>query len=255
MQLADLTWPALQALSKDTPIVFPIAALEQHGHHLPLFTDSLLLGEIMRRTEERLSGRVVFAPLQWLGNSDHHLDFPGTLSAPPRTYLDLLSGLLENFIQHGFKRLVLINGHGGNDVPGRQAIFEVRQHHRGRNDLLLLLGTYWALGAPTRGLPPGLVQNQMGHACEWETSMILRLAPKLVGPLTNLPAVPFGGGFEPATRAWITKDRTQPGHIGDPCSATPEKGEQLFRIFTADVIALLERVLRWDGHSWEDHAG
>src|SRR5262245_54263643 len=160
MQLADLTWPALQALSKDTPIVFPIAALEQHGHHLPLFTDSLLLGEIMRRAEERLSGKLVFAPLQWLGNSDHHLDFPGTLSAPPRTYLDLLGGLLENFIQHGFKRLLFINGHGGNDVPGRQAIFEVRQRHRARADLLLLFATYWMVGTKPWDNPPALVQEE-----------------------------------------------------------------------------------------------
>src|SRR6185503_14028846 len=106
MQLAELTWPAIQALNKDTPVVFPVAALEQHGHHLPVFTDSLLLGEIIRRVSDPMGDRVLFAPLQWLGNSDHHLDFPGTLSASPRTHLDLLGGLLENFIQHGFRRLV-----------------------------------------------------------------------------------------------------------------------------------------------------
>src|SRR5678816_3273008 len=90
MDLIELSWPAVAALSKDTPVVFPIAALEQHGHHLPVFTDSLLLGEIVRRTKESVGDKVLFAPLQWLGNSDHHLDFAGTLSAPPRTYLCLL---------------------------------------------------------------------------------------------------------------------------------------------------------------------
>ena len=142
MQLTDLTTNAVAALSKDTPVVFPVAALEQHGAHMPVFTDSMLLGEIMRRTEERFKDRVLFAPLLWLGNSDHHLDFAGTLSAPPRTYLDTLVGLLENFITHGFKRLVIFNGHGGNDVPGKQAVFEVRQRHRQRDDLLLLFATY-----------------------------------------------------------------------------------------------------------------
>src|SRR5436190_8861282 len=93
MQLAELTWPAVQSLSKDTPVVFPIAALEQHGHHLPLFTDSMLLGEIVRRLAEKFPERVLFAPLMWLGNSEHHLDFPGTVSAAPRVYLDLLAGL------------------------------------------------------------------------------------------------------------------------------------------------------------------
>src|SRR3954469_17296620 len=108
MQLANLSWPSIQSLSKDTPIIFPIAALEQHGGHMPLFTDSLLLGEIVRRSAEVLDDAVLWAPLSWLGNSDHHLDFPGTLSAAPRTYLDLLGGLTENFIQHGFKRLILL---------------------------------------------------------------------------------------------------------------------------------------------------
>ena len=250
MHLTDLNWPAIQALNKDTPIVFPVAALEQHGLHLPLFTDSLLLGEIIRRAAERLAGRVLFAPLLWLGNSDHHLDFPGTLSAPPRAYLDLLGGLLENFIQHGFRRLVFVNGHGGNDVPGRQTVFEVRQRHRERHDLLLLFATYWQLGAKPRITEPRFRQREMGHACEWETSMILRLAPKLVGPLDQLEPVPFGNAFEPASRGWTTKDRTTPGHIGDPRAATSEKGEALFRAFTDDVVAFLERVLRWDGKSW-----
>src|ERR1051325_10742667 len=147
MQLAELSWPAVRALSKDTPIIFPVAALEQHGHHLPVFTDSLLLGEIVRRVAERFEERALFAPLMWLGNSEHHLDFAGTLSAAPRVYLDLLNGFVENFLTHGFRRLVFINGHGGNDVPGRQAIFELRQRYRQRDDVLFLFVTYWSLGA------------------------------------------------------------------------------------------------------------
>ena len=60
------------------------------------------------------------------------MDFPGTLSAEPRMYLDLLCGLLENFITHGFKRLLFLYGHGGNDAPRKQAVFETRQKHRDR---------------------------------------------------------------------------------------------------------------------------
>jgi creatinine amidohydrolase len=250
MQLTDLNWPAIEALSKNTPVAFPVAALEQHGRHLPLFTDSLLLEEIVRRASDRLADRVLFAPLLWLGNSDHHLDFPGTLSAPPRAYLDVLGGLAENFIRHGFRRLVFINGHGGNDVPGRQAVFEVRQRHRQRQDLLLLFATYWQLGAKPWGTDPSLRQHQMGHACEWETSMILRIAPKLVSPLNQLEPVPFGDSFGTATRGWITKERSVHGHIGDPRAATAEKGEALLRVFTDTVVSLLERVIGWDGKSW-----
>jgi creatinine amidohydrolase len=251
MQLAELTAPDVRALDKNTPVVIPVAALEQHGTHLPVFTDSLLLGEIIRRASEQFHENVLFTPLMWLGNSHHHLDFSGTLSAAPRTYLDLLSDIAENLLHHGFRRLIFINGHGGNDVPGRQAIFELRQKHRQRTDLLLLFATYWALGAKANEIDSSLHQNQMGHACEWETSMILRIRPDLVRPYKNLEAVQFGNAFEPAHRAWVTQDRTQPGHIGFPSLASPEKGEALFKIFTADVARLLKRVLKWEGKSWE----
>jgi creatinine amidohydrolase len=251
MELAELSWPAVAALSKDTPVVIPIAALEQHGHHLPVFTDSLLLGEVLRRAKERVADRVLFAPLTWLGNSDHHLDFAGTLSAAPRTYLDLLNGLAENFVRHGFRRIVFVNGHGGNDVPGRQAVFELRQRYRDRNDLLFLMATYWGLGSKPWESFPSLRQREMGHACEWETSMILRIAPELVGDYRNAKPVEFGDPFTPASRGWITKDRTAPGHIGSPHLALEEKGEHLFNVFAADIVALLERVVRWDGKSWD----
>ena len=250
MELTDLSWPAVAALSKDTPVVFPIAAVEQHGHHLPVYTDSYLLGEVLRRVKPALAGRVLFAPLQWLGNSDHHLDFAGTLSAPPRTYLDTLNGLAENFVQHGFRRFAFLNGHGGNDVPGKQAIFELRQRHRQRADLLFLLATYWGLGAKPWETQPALQQKAMAHACEWETSMMLRLAPQLVGDYRATATVEPGTPFHPGTRAWITKERSTPGHIGSPQLATAEKGEHLFTVFSADVTAWLERVVRWDGTSW-----
>ena len=250
MDLTDLSSPAVAALSKDTPVVIPVAALEQHGHHLPLFTDSLLLGEIVRRAKEKAGARALFAPLMWLGSSDHHLDFAGTLSAPPRTYLDLLNGLAENFLQHGFRRLVFINGHGGNDIPGKQAVFEVRQRHRERNDLLLLFATYWYLAADPAATNPSLHQRAMGHACEWETSMILRIAPHLVGDYRAAKTIESGTTFAPAMRGWITRERSGPGHIGSPQFATAEKGEHLLAAFAAGVTGLIERVANWDGKTW-----
>ncbi len=72
----------------------------------------MLCGEIVRRVEEAMHDKIVVTPLMWLGNSHHHMDFAGTLSAEPRVYLDLLVGLMENLIAHGFKRILLLNGHG-----------------------------------------------------------------------------------------------------------------------------------------------
>jgi creatinine amidohydrolase len=251
VQLQEMSWPAVGALSKDVPVVVPIAAVEQHGPHLPVFTDSMLLGEVVRRAAERLPDRVVWAPLLWLGNSHHHIDFAGTLSAAPRTYLDLLGDLIDNLVTHGFRRVVLLNGHGGNIVPSQQAVFEARQRYRQRDDLLLLTTTYWLLGSKPNQIDPTLTQDRMQHACEWETSMILHLAPNLVGDLSELEPIPAGVAFDPATRGWITKERSALGYIGDPRRATALKGQTLFGVFAQDLVTFLERVIAWDGRSWD----
>lgn len=243
MNLHEMSWLTIASMPRTTPVVVPIAAMEQHGHHLPVFTDSLLLGEVWRRAHEQLGDRVLSLPLMWLGNSDHHLDFPGTISAPPRMYLDMLGGLIDNLIHHGFTRIVLINGHGGNDVPGRQAVFESRQRYRDRSDLRLVFTTYWGLGARPWESNSAFSQREMGHACEWETSMILRLAPQLVGDYRSAPEVSFEQPFAPAYLGWITKDRSTIGHIGSPHLATAEKGEILFEAFSHDVVTLLTQIL------------
>lgn len=248
MQLYEMNWPQVDQLPRDTPIVFPIAALEQHGHHMPLFTDSLLLGEVVRRVSERVADSVVFAPLMWLGNSEHHLDFPGTMSAAPRTYLDLLKEMAGNFLHHGFDRIVFLNGHGGNIIPGQQALFEIRQRDRDWQNQLLLSTTYWDMAKPPAD---EFEQSQMGHACEWETSMMLALRPDLVGDYKNAETMPFGNPFPPAHRAWITKERTATGHIGNPSAASAEKGERLFSLFSAGAAAFLQKVADWDGVSWD----
>jgi creatinine amidohydrolase len=250
MLLQEMTWPEISKLSRDIPVVVPVAALEQHGHHMPVFTDSLLVSEVVRRVGAVMADRVLVAPLMWLGNSHHHMDFQGTLSASPRVYLDLLNDLAENLIAHGFKRIVFVNGHGGNITPGKQAIFELRQRHRDRSDLLLLFVSYWDNAHPKTGRAD-LVQSQMGHACEWETSMMLRLAPHLVKDFSRAEPVSFSFGFEPAYRGWTTRDRTVTGHIGHPQAATAEKGEYLFATYATGVGKLLEDVIAWDGKSWE----
>lgn len=251
MYLQQLTWLEISQVSRSVPVVIPVAAVEQHGHHLPVFTDSMLLGEIVRRVESAMGTSALFAPLMWLGNSHHHLDFPGTLSASPRTYLDILVGLVDNMIQHGFQRIYILNGHGGNDIPGKQALFETRQRYRSRKDLLLLFSTYWSLGSQPHQSMPELLQTEMGHACEWETSMILRIAPELVGDYQSAPSIAPGNPFLPASRAWTTKDRSQIGHIGSPAAASAEKGEHLFSVFSGDVQSIIQRMIQWDGSSWE----
>ena len=144
-----------------------------------------------------------------------------------------------------------MNGHGGNIVPLQQALFELKQDLRTNRELLLLSLTYWdAAGSPLSTIPD-LVQKQMGHACEWETSMVLRLNPALVvGPLKDVPEIPHGEALAPGYRAWVMPDRSEPGHIGNPALATSEKGEALFAHFASGLEKYLERVANWNG-TWE----
>ena len=80
--------------------------------------------------------------------------------------------------------------------------------------------------------------------------MILRIAPQLVRDWKKVEAVEPGSGFAPASRGWITKDRTRQGHLGHPREASAEKGEALFSAFADGLVALLERVIAWDGKGW-----
>ena len=250
MELARLTTVEVDQLDRDIPVVIPVAAVEQHGPHLPVFTDSMLLGEVVRRAHEDLEDSILVWPLMWLGSSHHHIDFPGTVSAEPRLWIDLVGGLIDNAIAHGFRRIAVINGHGGNEVPGRQACFELRQRHRERNDLLLLMAGYWSMADPGKSIP-GLHQQEIAHACEWETSMMLRVAPERVKEYRDVPAVASGSAFEPASRAWTTPDRSPQGHIGYPAKADAEKGEALLAAFGDGLKRWLQRVIDWDGKSWE----
>ena len=251
MKLQDLSWRDVTQLNRDTPLMIPVAALEQHGHHMPLFTDSLLLESVLKRAESLIGEQVLQTPLMWLGNSHHHMDMPGTMSAEPRSYLDLLSGMATNFVDHGFRRIVFINGHGGNDVPGRQTVFEMRQRYRQRNDLLFLFGTYWLLGESPAESIDGLTQHQMGHAGEWETSMMLASHPHLVGDYLAAPEIPHGNSFLPANRGWTMPDRSEIGHVGNPAAATAEKGHALLDYFANNVVSLIRRVVAWDGVAWD----
>jgi creatinine amidohydrolase len=251
MQFIRMTWPQQQALSRDIPVILPIAAVEQHGEHMPCGTDTILTMEIVARMEKILGNRALIGPTLWLGNSDHHLDFGATISAAPRTYLDCLHSLVENMLSAGFRRILLLNGHGGNDVPGKQAVFELRQKYRDRSDLLLLLSTYWTLGFEPWLKDPSIQQREMGHACEWETSMMLAIDPSLVGDYKATKTVEFGNSFHPASRGWITKDRSPVGHIGSPQFASAAKGEILLSGFSEAAVGLVERMIQWDGKSWE----
>lgn len=173
MKFTLLQWLDVEALPKETPAVFPIEACEQHGGQLPLHTADILLEEIVGRTERRLAQRSVCpAIMAWKFAASFGF-FPGTITAEPRLYLDLLLNDLECVLSHGFRRLILFNGHGGNIVSSVQAAFDLRRKHRHYSDMSMLSTACWKNAHP-KNYRNDLAQP-MEHACKWETSRLLAI--------------------------------------------------------------------------------
>src|SRR5205814_9525130 len=151
---------------------------------------------VARRAEAELTGAATFLPTLWMGASDHHLASPGTVSVDNNNYVLLVEDLVESRLRAGFKRIFLLNGHGGNITPGRQAIYNVQLRHRDKRELYLAFSSWWALAADQVASIPGLSSLSVTHACEQETSMVLRLRPELVDlSIARGTNIPFDSAF------------------------------------------------------------
>src|SRR5437667_1411843 len=122
MKLCDMNWPEVAEVAGKSVALWPLAAIEQHGPHLAVSTDAALVTSIAERVERNLSTAVVLCPTLPFGSSHHHLDFPGTMSLPADLFTSVVIEGVKSLIRSGFQRIVLLNGHGGNITPARQAL-------------------------------------------------------------------------------------------------------------------------------------
>jgi creatinine amidohydrolase len=224
-----LSWKQVDALSREsTLLVLPTAAIEQHGHHLPLATDTLinnlLLGHALRKLPADLP---VFAlPPVHYGKSNEHIGFPGTLSLSASTFMAVLRDLGASLSKAGFQKLVLYNTHGGNT-----ALIDVMARDLRAEFGLRTFALHGSGGASFDGL--STQEKAYGfHAGEVETALLLASVPELVdasaytanyiadvaNPELLLPE------NAPATFAWLTRDVAPSGVLGDPRPATAENG-------------------------------
>jgi len=254
MKYGELKWPEIEAMDKDKVVVMPIAALEQHGHHLPLLTDTFIVTSLAERVERALPEQVLLLPTLWVGSSNHHLAFPGTLSLDNSIYIRALKQMIHCLIGVGFRRIFLLNGHGGNVVPANQAIYEVSLEREDLADLWLVLSSYWTLAGRAMTDLPIMETASLTHACEYETSMILHLRPDLVdmsrakGPETHFPSAYFvpdasRPGRVDSPRLFHRISRT--GAFGRPELARADKGEQLLATIACEVIAFIQEFASW----------
>ncbi|HLJ57058.1 MAG TPA: creatininase family protein [Chthonomonadaceae bacterium] len=253
MKYGELNWTQIEDASHKV-VVLPLGSLEQHGYHLPLLTDTMIGAEITRRAEEALGDEAVFLPMLWVGASDHHRAFPGTVSASNHVYVDLLVDMIESIIAGGFRRIFLLNSHGGNITPGRMAIYDVQLSHRDMPDLYLAFSSWWTLAAEQVAALTNVRQEMVTHACEQESSMILRLRPELVRmDAARGATIPFESAFyfpdfsRPSRvdvpRAFDQLSAT--GAFGHPELAEAEKGEALFSAAVEQVTAFVREFAEW----------
>jgi creatinine amidohydrolase len=173
VRLEELSWPdAKQAVAEDKVVIIPFGSIEQHGHHLPLGTDSINLTNTAILAAERAGALV--APTQVYGVSHNHIDFPGTMSLEPETLIAIIEDLVASLVHHGFRRILLINGHGGNNATIDVGAIKARKRFPN-----VLIGHSYSgsLARETRGL---WRSGYVYHADEGETSRMMAHRPDLV---------------------------------------------------------------------------
>jgi creatinine amidohydrolase len=243
MKFHEMTSSQLRNVSRDAVTVLaPIAACEQHSRHLPTFTDTILVTAVAEGVEQRLPEQVLLLPTLWLGASAHHLRFGATLSAEVDTHITILCDLLTPLLDDGYQRVLVLNGHGGNIDTMHVALRRLQPRYR---DRALTAASYWELADKELAALAEGGRKSMGHACEFETSMVMALRPELVrraeikdDPLAEEPAL--RGLF----LAEDMKQRTDHGAVGFPELASPEKGRAFLNAAierTTEVVRALQR--------------
>ncbi len=174
-QMQDMTWPEVRDALQETKIaILPVGSCEQHGPHMALSVDIAGAEEFSRLLAERVHPLALLAPPLKYGISIHHMPFPGTLTLQPETFESVLMDVAESFAHHGVRRLFVVNGHGGNQNALGVASAKMRR------DLDVRMAySLWPVvgGLSVAGEAKG---RRIGHACVFETSMMMHLRPDLV---------------------------------------------------------------------------
>jgi len=235
-----LTWPEINdAVQSRQVCIVPCGAVEQHGEHLPLDVDLVCPGGIARGVGERMPDKVLVLPTIAYGYTGHVMDFPGTINTHYETFIRQVLDVTKSLAYHGFKKIILLNGHGSNmpnlDLAARRTNLET--------DAECVLIAWWHLLTIDPEFIPGWRESRFpggwAHACELETSLYLYLAEedvrtdKIVDHVhTQCDGNPYmwvdlTGMGAAALTSW-TSTYTPNGVIGEPSFASKEKGQRVY---------------------------
>ncbi|PZU94340.1 MAG: creatininase [Chelatococcus sp.] len=245
--MASVLWSELTAeelrekASSDAIVVLPVASVEQHGPHLGTGVDTVLCGAVCKAAAERVGdGTVVVAPTLWCGMAEHHMAFGGTFTLDIPTYRAVLLCLLKSLERHGFRRVLIVNGHGGNV----NALAAFLPDFARETTLTLRVTTYFLLA---KDALPSLLEDQRGvlHACEVESSMMMAVAPDAVrrerlGEAYGMLGADIEALMRPVVGSFSAfADTTPTGVAGDARKSSRQKGEKLLSACAEALAATL----------------
>ncbi|MEM6852788.1 MAG: creatininase family protein [Planctomycetota bacterium] len=250
MQWMNLRHDQIESLDRDTPVIVPTAAIEQHSLHLPVSTDTTIVDGICRAVEAASPDPVLVTPPLWLGCSRHHRQFAGTLSTELDHFSVALFDLVESILHAGFRKVLMLNGHGGNG-PILSVTLEKLQH--AYPDRVLLAGSYWDIAGPAMAKVRQSPAGGMGHAGEMETAMMLALDPEHVdmsraakdgiqtaSRFTQIDMLGLGSGPGRVGRVRPFEAMSHHGGFGDPTGVTAEHGRRFLDVIVAEILGLLD---------------
>ena len=249
----ELTTVDFHSINSSTVAILPIGAIEQHGPHLPVWTDTRIANGIIEGflTEGTGAVDVLVLPTQTVGPRLEHLDFPGSLALAPDTLLIIFKQLAALIAAVGIRRFLILNSHGGNQAVINEAVLALRR----RYGMLAVAASWFALGVP-EGVFDDYEMSLGLHAGAIETSLMLHLEPNLVRQdrMPKATLKPFVleskdsllGPFGPANFGWLNQDICDTGAWGDATIATAQKGQQILKHITRRVSELVEQIAQFD---------
>ena len=252
--LPYLSWTEIAALPdrENTVIVLPTGATEQHGPHLPCAVDTVICSGVVGHALAALPPEVpafAMAPITY-GKSEEHLHFPGTITLTGETLLATMIEIGESIYRAGFRKLLIVNGHGGQPQIMEIMAREMRLRH---GDYIVVPQHTWRLPHVAGRYMADKEKKLAMHAGHAETAIMLALAPDTVHmerAVTNYPPEFPSKLLSPDGRpacAWTARDFGSSGVIGDPTSATREQGEEILDTLSASWVQALTELhaLRW----------
>jgi len=238
--LYKLTRPEVEEYLKRCDVVlFPVGSTEQHGKHMAIDNDAFTALEISRRVAEK-TGVLVASPL-YFGYSPHHMNFKGSITLSFETLVDVYREVCESLLHHGFNKVVIMNAHGGNSNPIREALHRIQQETGKRVYSVMVFPGATGFGSEAVKV---IEQKGGGHACELETSIGMALGQRLLMDKAE-DWKPEYSSIDPKYRnkvaaAYSFDEVTSIGSLGDPTKATKKKGKVLVDAVVDDLAEFIE---------------